>query len=60
MLTIPQYITFIRMSATSISYSFVDDLAFGNTNMHGFQIFLIYQATQIVLYNYATPVNIYY
>lgn len=55
MLTIPQYITVIHMSATSISYSFADDLAFGNTNMHGSQIFSIYQATQILLYNYATP-----
>lgn len=55
MLTIPQFITVIHVFATSISYSFVDDLVFGNTNMHVSQIFSIYQATQILLYNYATP-----
>lgn len=58
MLTIPQYIIFILVSTTSISSSFVDDPAFGHTNMRVAQICLIYHATQIVLYNCTAPVNI--
>lgn len=54
----PQYIIFILVSPTSISSSFVNDPAFGHTDMCVDQICLIYQATQIVLYDYIAPGNI--